>query len=102
MISAGEGDPIIVHIPVQEVKIRVNGADIKVFDLNQGFSYLEYTDGGLYQTSNPLKQWFIDCVYNSAQAVGGRYYFCFDNPGPRPNPGDDDSRNSLIYDDASL
>ena len=97
MISAPEGDPVIIHIPVREVCIRVNGADKRVFDLSQGFAHLEYSDGNIFQTSNPLKQWFIDVVYNSTQAIGSTFYFVFDSPG-YSNPGDDDSRRSLIDD----
>ena len=102
MISSGESDPIIIHIPIEEVQVRTSGGNRKAFNLSQGFAYLEYSDGSTYQTSNPLKQWFIDCVYNSTAAIGGTYFFVFDPPGYRPNPGQDDNGRSLTDDDIGL
>ena len=92
---------VIVHIPIEPVVVRVNGADKKTYRLSQGFCVAEYPDGNIAHLSNPLEEWLLAVNVNgNAQgaAIGQNYsvYFSFDTPGKLGNPGQDDEHRSLI------
>ena len=85
---------VIVRIPVEQVVVNINGENKKVYQFTEGFSLLEYDNGEVYPTSNPIQQWFIDTVLNGTD-IGQRVFFQFEAQGERGNPSLDDKPRSL-------
>ena len=108
MISSSD-DVLIVHLPFEQQSIRFNSVETTVLNLGAGMAEVEAEDGTRWFIANPLEHWARDMIDNngtvSASATnpvfssgyaGQRVYFVLDPIGPRPNPGQDDSRRSLI------
>lgn len=58
-------DTVIVHVPMDQVCVRINGVDRVGLRPSRGFAMLESSDGVQTPISSPFYGWFIDAVYNS-------------------------------------
>lgn len=50
--------PILIKIPIQPVKVRINGADVDAFRI-KGLWHAQYGDGDIQAFTNPMKEWLI-------------------------------------------
>lgn len=103
MISTDD-QTVIIHIPVEKVKIRFGGAEKEVLNLAQGFCTAEYADGNNFPISNPFEEWILSTIINSGPNPGSgdkgqRLYIQLDAAGPASSEGQgiSTSTNDVTY-----
>jgi hypothetical protein len=92
MINSGGDSTVIVHIPFEEITVRINGSDRRVLQLAQGFSEAEFSSGERYPISCPLEEWLLNVTVNAGITPGTgdknqRVYFVIEPAGPRGQDG---------------
>jgi hypothetical protein len=81
MINATSNE-VVIHVPMDKVKVRVAGMEQDAYRPSRGFAYVESSDGVLTPITTPFYDWFINAVYNGNtpdQSVS----FIFDGGSPR-------------------
>jgi hypothetical protein len=92
MINSAGDSTVIVHIPFDRVRVRINGSDRELLQLAQGFSEAEFSDGDRQPISCPLEEWLLSVTVNAGITPGAgdknqRVYFVIEPAGPRGQDG---------------
>ena len=80
-------DNVLIHVPVEFVTVRINGADQKCLRFSDGFSWAEFDDGNVHPISNPLQLFMLDVTNNAPGGIGQSLYFTFESGASRSSEG---------------
>ena len=78
---------VVVHVPVEFVTVRINGADRKCLKFSDGFSWAEFDDGNIHPVSNPLQLFMLDVTNNAPGGIGQTIFFQFESGASRSTEG---------------
>ena len=81
MINATSND-VIIHVPMDKVKVRINGVDVDALRPSRGFAWVEHSDGVYTPITTPFHDWIVNAVYNST-VPDANFAFVFDGGTPR-------------------
>src|SRR5574342_437150 len=85
MLNA-KNDDIVIHVPMEQVVVRIAGEDRKVLHPARGAAWVEHSDGTTTPITNPFLEWVITNMWNNTTTGGYSFGFQFEGPTQRgPN-----------------